>query len=134
MRGPPRKGAWQGNHQTQSRGNYQLQAPSREHLPNSIKLPMIIKRLIIFRSRGKTRPYSAQSRRLLDQLSLLSLIEQQAYTPVGGRLTQFVRNLVGARDCPRLPVTLESLASTQHCSTRAIEGRPITNFKGRGQV
>ena len=53
-------------------------------------------------------------------------------SPICSQLALFDKRPMGARDCPGLPVTPESLASTQHSSTHAVERGPVTSFKGRG--
>ena len=54
-------------------------------------------------------------------------------SPICSQLALSDMGSMGVRDRSRLPLTLESLASTQHDSTNAIAGGPLTSFKGRSK-
>ena len=53
--------------------------------------------------------------------------------PIYSQLALSYKGPMGTRDSPRLPVTLESLASMQHSTMHAVKRGPVASLKGRGE-
>ena len=148
-----RRGAWHGNQQTQLKGNYQ--APSSYPTRGSYKTQSNYQSRgnSSYRSRGKAnntqhnqggfRSVSSAKKTITvtrpghrsDRTACVHTRWWQT-SPICSRLALSDKGPVDAKDCSRLRTCYPRIAGLNatyvHSSTHAIEGEPVTSFKGRG--